>query len=549
MSRAHVALASFFEEVYRPSLLRDRGPAIESHFRTAVGWLAKVLGRTPMLADLNRLTLEAALAQMAKAGLSSLTLRNMRKRWLQLWRYAAVLGWREPAVTPPLPRPVPVFRPWTANEPPAGSLLKFYRGVFRPELRPQVSAKELARYDCAINHFHDFVGKLISLEEVTPDLLDDFAAWSERLAVMPVQRQQMRGCLRRIMRAAEPERFPKRDGRDPQSAVGPLEQQERALGRHGSRGTRRLPEPIGEPGTLLHFFLTTYRREAIPHCSVQHDRGLISAFRRLHQCFGRELRLEELGRETIVEMERWLTEGGAEPVTVKNILTRLQAVWRYAHCLDLAPAVPAMRRRRMTRDAPDAWSLEELAGIIDCSRRIERAPIRGIAANQYWPAILLVCYYTALRRGSLVKIRMEDLDLKRGTLFVPGTQIKNGHGKIFHLGADAIEAIQAIWEPERELLFPPPAELKTLGDHFRAIIAAAGVPKSRRSNGLFHKLRRTVITQTAVRAGMAAAISLAGHSSDYCLKFYIDPSYLPDHNATTWLPSMTDVCRRQNLAD
>lgn len=545
MSRPHRALTSFFDEQYRPLMLRNRDPAIEGHFRTAIGWLAKLLGRTPLLADLNRLTLEAALTQMAKAGLSSFTLRNMRKRWMQMWRYAASLGWAEPAATPPpLPRPVPVFRPWTVPEPPAGSLLAFYRQVFRRELRPQLSAKDLARYDCAINHFHDFVGRLIALDDVTPDLLDTFRAWCDSLNVIPIYRMELRGYLRRIMRAADPHRFPKLDGADPHSAVGPQERREM----HGERGSRRLPQPVGEPGTLLHFFQTTYRREAIPHCSLAHDGGLVSAFRRLRQCFGRDLRLDELGRDTIVELERWLVEGGSKPVTVKNIVTRLLAVWRYAHTLELAPAVPARRRQRITRDAPDAWSLDELARIIDASRQIERAPIGGVAANKFWPAILLVCYYTALRRGSLVKIRIDDMDLERGTLFVPGSQIKNGCGKIFHLGADAIEAIQEILKPDRELLFPSPAELKSLGDHFNAIVAAAGIPKSRRPNGLFHKLRRTTITHTAVRAGMAAAISLAGHSSDYCLKFYVDPSYLPDHNSTGWLPSLNDICKRQNLA-
>jgi len=52
----------------------------------------------------------------------------------------------------------PPLRAWTASEPPAGSLLHFYRHSFRPELRPQLCAKDLARYDAAINRFMTFAG-------------------------------------------------------------------------------------------------------------------------------------------------------------------------------------------------------------------------------------------------------------------------------------------------------------------------------------------------------------------------------------------------------
>jgi integrase len=592
----HLPLLAFFETVFLPLELRNRGAQYAEQFRTAIRWLAATVQRQPRIEDFNKQTMRDAIMRLAAAGLAAATVRCVRQRLWRIWAYAFQLGYAgqaPPAMrVPKVPKychhgasglafvlinnrkvylgrhgtqasrakylkkiaeigatgdsPVAMLLPpasgppprlWLIGDPPPESLLHFYRHMFRPQLRPQLPAKELGRYDAAINHFHDFVGTQIQLADVAPDLVDNFRAWLDGLPLSDGQRCTYRGALRRVMRAADPERFPKLDGCYPKSAVGETERRQRD-GHHGEPGhSKRMPDPIGEPGTLLHFLLHSYLREVAAGCSRQYRGNLLCVFRKMRLCFGRDLRFDELGREMIVELRAYLQETNG-PVTVKKDLAGMKAVWRYANELGLAPDVPTFRRTKIPRDAPDAWSLDELSQIVAAARSIDRPPIGGIPVREYYPALILVGWYTALRRRSLAEIRSVDVDLAGGWVNVPGSQIKNGHGMRLRIGADAIEAVRAIFDVERELLFARPRDLSTWNDHFRAIVAAAGVPPSRRANGLFHKLRRTTVTHTAAIKGMAAAVALAGHSTQYVTERYIDPRFMPNSDATAWLPPL-----------
>lgn len=595
-----VPLLAFFETVYWPLALCGRSTGYVEHFRAAIRWLAATIGREPRVGDLNRDTMRQFVERLATAGLAELTMKNYRKKIWALWRYANELGYAE---APPAavrvsavpkycrhsnglayvriggkrhylgrydaptsrakylailsqstdkaaatmqmpPASGPPKRAWLASPPPAESLLGFYRQVFRPVVAAQLSTRRVNEFDAAINALHDHVGRPLPLVDVSPELVEQYRAWLDTRPLLPKQRIRYRGCICRIMRAAGFEHlFPKRDGAEPRRYVAA----ERPPTVRGKQGWKRRPLPVGEPGTLLHFFEHVYVPQAIPNCTHGHRNSLYTAFRHLRECFGRDLEMRELSREKIAELIAWLKEGGAEQLTAKNIVARLLAVWRYAAELDQAPTVPRFRKWRVPRNAPDAWSLDEMARIYVAAGELDRKPIAGIPAARFMRAMLLVGYWTALRRGTLLRIRISDVDLS-GWLHVPGSQIKNGRGKRYRLGADAVEAIRDILEPGRELLFPSPSDAGTLSKHLRSIIADAGVPPSRHTLGLWHKVRRTAITHTAARAGMPAAIALAGHSAQYVTERYLDPSFLPDHDATAWLPSLSELAKRQGVA-
>jgi integrase len=154
--------------------------------------------------------------------------------------------------------------------------------------------------------------------------------------------------------------------------------------------------------------------------------------------------------------------------------------------------------------------------------------------------MFLVAYYTGLRRGSLLAICRDDFDLKTELLYVPGENMKNRHGQMFQLGADAVAAIENIWLPQRLLLFPSQHHAGTLSKHFAQIMDAAGLKPGRRKGlSKFHKIRRSVATEIAARAGCAAASSLLGHSGSYVTQRYLDPTRMPGHDVTKILPSLS----------
>jgi hypothetical protein len=153
---------------------------------------------------------------------------------------------------------------------------------------------------------------------------------------------------------------------------------------------------------------------------------------------------------------------------------------------------------------------------------------------------LLTGYWSALRCGSLLKLKRRDVDLQSGWLNVRAKITKQKRGKRFRLGDDALAALRQIWHPERELLFPLSFERRAFFRRLARIIRTAGVaPSTRRAMTLMHKLRRTTATLLAAREGIHAACELLDHSSTYVTRLYIDSSKLPGCDKTKSLPVLT----------
>lgn len=300
----------------------------------------------------------------------------------------------------------------------------------------------------------------------------------------------------------------------------------------------RMPAPVGEPGTLIQFFYEHYQPQVLPAGSGQ-AAAYYALFRRMGLCFGRNLQLSELSATVLAEYVGFLQQQGRSPRTQKAHRQLILALWRFAASQGMAPPLPIIRPIKVPREQPDAWSIEEIVRIIDAAGKLKRASIGGVQANKFWRALLLVGYYTALRRKSIFSIRVADVELETGWLYVSAARMKNRCGQQYRLGPDAIEAIREIYNPKREMLFPAPPAMSVLNRHFRAILKLAGVPnQSRNKLAYFHKLRRTTVTHTAVKAGLAAAIALAGHSGPEVNARYIDPRFLAQTDATAWLPKL-----------
>jgi len=537
-----LALASFFDQVFVPLHLRHASATSLRLHREALGWFERALARPPRTSDLNAETVESFLRALADVGLSTARIHELRKRLVSIWRYAAQVGAAPAYVCPPIVEGKAVNRCWSSTTPAAGTLLHFSRTVFRPVLSEN-SPTDRGRYDSAVNYYHDFAGKLVGIAEVTPQTVSAFRDWLGRCKPSRQTALNYVRALRRIVRAAAPDRFTIMGGPSPKR---PIAGELSASREHVSRA---LPEPVGEPGTLVEFFTTIYAPQTLTDCVKQHRASIIWTLRRLRECFGRDLLLSELSRATIAHFVAFLKASGLSPHTIKERRSIVLSLWRFANDQELAPPVPTFRRMKVPREQPDAWSRDEVARIIAASSRLDSPPIAGIPAQKFVRAMLLVGWYTGLRRGSLLKLRPQDIELETRWLYVPAAAMKNFVGKRFRIGADAADAIREIWDPSRALLFPTPNSFGSKHPFalvFPRLLKLAGVPRSRLRNGHWHKLRRSVATHIAVAQGLAAASALLGHSTAELLKQYVDPSYMVGTDATEWLPSVTGSPSRSN---
>jgi integrase len=413
----------------------------------------------------------------------------------------------------PVVRSCPTSTTWESS-----SLIgDFYQSDFRPTAAERITERSLRLYDQAINRLEKFVGHAPQLGEITSDLLARFAshAVTQRKRRKFTARRHARDLarsIRIIVNAWHGDALP----------AGPREE--------------AVPPP--EPGTVAHH-CEVYIREEMFNCDQHSIDTKRLTFRTLYQFAGRHVRLEDQTDALAADFFNWLLKLGKPATTVNRYRREWFCVWRHAHDRELVDRLPRVKRLKETLSTPDSWSVREMQRILAAARNFRESEFYGpVPCNLFWSAILHVAFVTGLRRRSLLAVRHADLDLQAGTLYVPGDNMKNRRAQTFRLSAECASACGRIWHPPRPLFFPAPGGNR-LYLHFDQVLAAAEIPPSRRKGlSQFHKIRRTTASMVAQRAGVAAASALLSHSSEYVTARYLNPEFLPHHDATKFLPAL-----------
>jgi integrase len=388
----------------------------------------------------------------------------------------------------------------------------FYRREFLLDL--ELSDYRLRCYEQAVGRLLRFCGgKSPKLGQVTPQLIEALIAACGLDRRSQKWRDDVRCCLIKIMRTWDP-------------------------------NFGRTIVPPAEPGTLRALFERHYVPERMTDATPQAIFEYRCAFLVLRRHVGADVRLDQLDQEgdaILADFFQHLLKSGRRPATINNkYRAAILAVWRDAVERGLVARSPRVKKLKEFHNPPDAWSIDEMKRILATAALYRAGEMYGpVRRNLWWCAILLLGYWTGLRRGSLLSIHTRDLDLRKAVLYVPGESMKNRQGQLFALPAEVVRAIRKIMPPERELLFECPVQPNTVSKHFKALLGAAGIRPGRHQRlNLFHKLRRTTCTELAARASTALASSLLGHSDEYVTARYIDPTRAKAHDVTKILPRL-----------
>jgi integrase len=168
--------------------------------------------------------------------------------------------------------------------------------------------------------------------------------------------------------------------------------------------------------------------------------------------------------------------------------------------LGILPRIPYMRPTREIRGLPRRVSQEDLSRFYIACGQIQ-SPKTGFPAPRFWQTLLVVLYFSGLRRGDVFNIKFADLDLDGGTLLF--TARKTAKPMRLPLHPCVVEHVRRIVEPKREYLFQ--SSIKISGDLHRRwnwICRKAGVEKFTP-----HDLRRTCCAESErIKAGMGSVI-------------------------------------------
>jgi integrase len=137
--------------------------------------------------------------------------------------------------------------------------------------------------------------------------------------------------------------------------------------------------------------------------------------------------------------------------------------------------------------------------------------------RSHWtkPAVQLALA-TAMRRGELLSLRWEHIDMQGRTAFLPDT--KNGDSRTVPLSSIAIQVLTEL--PRHISGVVIPVKYFTLEAAFKRGVRRSGLDEVR-----FHDLRRTAITRMAEKLpNVIELAAVSGHKSLMVLKRYYRPS-------------------------
>ena len=172
--------------------------------------------------------------------------------------------------------------------------------------------------------------------------------------------------------------------------------------------------------------------------------------------------------------------------TVIRDLAVLSSIFNHARRewgLQCDNPVPLVRKPASPPGRDRVLSVEEETRLISAAEPSGRR-------NSVLQPLLAFALETAMRRGELLGIRWEHVDLPRRCVFLPLT--KNGCSRWVPLSRRAIGTLEALQGPREGLVFPIAAA--ALHKCFQRACARAGI-----SNLRFHDLRHTATTRLSAK--------------------------------------------------
>jgi integrase len=496
---ATMRLRVLFEKSFVPHRRAEGRYVHGKKYLAAISQLGAFLQHDPIVGDLRHDVFLPFYVHAFSAGLYRATLLDYRLCLYALWRYAATRGLiPEPSSPPPAIPRAPIPMEVTGAPAPAGTVRDAYQRMLRPHVVDRWKRSWRIKNDAAICKFYLFCGGDIAVDAVTDSRLCEFKRWmTEVRGHCPSLAEQATACIRRIMRVARPEAFP----------------------RKYKPAWNRIDEPETAEMSVRWYFNERY----LPAHSIRPATEVWyrTMLRHFDRWLGRDAMLTDLNRIAVNNFLQAIQDQYA-PKSVHGFRRAILTIWRAAFDDELLVVAPrSIRRITVPPPMPEAWTINQVQRLIEATRaeRFDRAIGNGIRVGQFMEALIRVCYDTALRLGDL-----ESLDWRGvradGTIVV--RMEKTGHIKTCQITPASLAAAERIRVPNDDRVLPWSAGRRRFYIWWWKLIAEAGFEVNRRNGP--QKLRRTSATFVELMSVGMATAHLGHRSADLAKRHYIDPA-------------------------
>ena len=286
--------------------------------------------------------------------------------------------------------------------------------------------------------------------------------------------------------------------------------------------------------TLWAFYESTYRPQKLLDGSPNTDKQYRIQVNHFARHLGREPTLDDLDDATVADFLRKHAEGRKPPTTNKAYWC-LYALWNLAVDRKLVDDRPTLRPLKEPERAPMAWFLEEIQTLLRACLET-KGELSGVPGGKWWYAAHWTFWSTGERKGAVLAIERDNVNLARGELLISAESRKGkSRDAVYRLLPQCVAAIREIWLPERKLLFPWPYESSTFYLHYTRLLKRAGLPSGRHFKP--QRMRRSFASYLEAAGGNAT--EALGHSTRRVTKrSYLDMRICGGQNPAELLPKL-----------
>lgn len=310
------------------------------------------------------------------------------------------------------------------------------------------------------------------------------------------------------------------------------------VGRRRSLRNRQVIVHRSVRGRVLEYVDVDYRRRHLGIAAGSLEQ-LRCSTRRFSRFLGHDALLDDLTTDKLLDFLQAILQEGVSPNTCNSKRKDLLAIARDAERhVGLAPVGP-VGRVKTPRRLPEAWTTTEVERLVSTARTLPNW-VGHVPERVWWPALLLAIYSTSARIRAMLSLRTKDLNLSERFLILRAEAQKTSTDQCFWLTDQAVAALAGLVAtgPNGALVFDWRYSSKWLWKRMGQIVDKAGLPRSERGMGLFHKLRRTTLSYVGAQ-NPEAAQQMAGHASlTMTRNSYFDPRVMRADSSAALVPRL-----------
>jgi integrase len=291
---------------------------------------------------------------------------------------------------------------------------------------------------------------------------------------------------------------------------------------------------------LFDFLIQQYAPGQL-NLSANAEEQLAVAVRRLNAYAKRPVDTRDLSKELLTGWLKSLAQAGQAAATINGKRSAILTLWRAAHRSKKARKPPAgveVPTKRAPRRLPNSWTVEQMERIVEECRALRgKFRLSGMPKGPFMTSLVLFEYETGTRFSASLAVKPSDVNIETGLVYLRTESAKTGLEQVHWLSPQCLQAIQAIWDPNRSFVWPWGPNRHGLWATLKAVLQSAGLPQDRRS--MFHRFRRTTATILTARAGISIASAALGHTSEEMTRrVYVDPTNLGTPRPIDVLPRL-----------